>query len=129
RSVHGLEGRGAGLVAQQEVFAMLREIGRDHMAHFGVTAHERIYLDRAGEVIQRHHMPQTQLSWDALFRTFREHFPADRYEGGRNVVGVEYEGAGVLRYADGTREQADVIIGADGIGSQIRAAVVGSESR
>jgi 2-polyprenyl-6-methoxyphenol hydroxylase-like FAD-dependent oxidoreductase len=130
RSINGLEGRGAGLVAQQEVFAMLREVGRDHLAQIGVTAHERIYLDRAGEVIQRHHMPQTQLSWDVLFRTFRELFPADRYEGGRKVVGVEHEGVGVvLRYADGTREQADVIIGADGIGSQVRPAVVGCESR
>jgi len=130
RSVHGLEGRGAGLVAQQEVFAMLREVGRDHLAQFGVTAHERIYLDRAGEVIQRHHMPQTQLSWDVLFRTFRQIFPADRYEGGRNVVGIEHENAGVaIRFADGTRERADVIIGADGIGSQVRPAVVGGQSR
>ncbi len=129
RSIHGLEGRGAGLVAQQEVFAMLREVGRDHLAHFGVTARERIYLDRAGEVIQRHHMPQTQLSWDVLFRTFRELVPPDRYENGRNVVGAEHRGAGVeLSYTDGTREQADVIIGADGIGSQIRPAVAGSRS-
>ncbi len=130
RSVHGLDGRGAGLVAQREVFDMLREIGRVDLGHFGVTANERIYLDREGMIISRQHMPQTQLSWDTLFRTFRALVPAERYQGGISVEGVERDGNGlVLRHADGTSERADLIIGADGIGSRIRAAVAGPDSR
>ncbi len=130
RSVHGLEGRGAGLVAQREVFDMLREIGRDELAHFGVTAEERIYLDRAGAIISRQRMPQTQLSWDTLFRTFRAMIPPDRYQGGVAVDRVERDGAGlILRHADGTSERADLVIGADGIGSRVRAAVAEPDSR
>jgi hypothetical protein len=33
-----------------------------------VVAEERIFLDRTGRVIERHTTPQTQISWDVLFR-------------------------------------------------------------
>ena len=38
RSLTGLDGRGAGLVAQRPVFRLLREIGCNHVARIGVTA-------------------------------------------------------------------------------------------
>ncbi len=49
------------------------------MARVGVTAHERIYLDRSDRIIQTQRTPQTQLSWDVLFRTFRDLVPDARY--------------------------------------------------
>lgn len=130
RSRHGLEGRGAGLVAQEEVFAILREVGFEHVARMGVVARERIYLDQAGGIIHRQQMPQAQLSWDLLFRSFRDLLPAERYQTGRQAVAVEREadGARVL-YADGSAERADIVIGADGIGSVVRTAVAGGGSR
>lgn len=130
RSTLGLEGRGAGLVAQREVFAMLSEAGFDHLASIGVTAHERVFLDRAGEIIQRQQTPQTQLSWDMLFRSFRNLLPDDRYIGGRTITSVTQSTTGAtVHFADGGEERADLVIGADGIGSIVRSAVVGSESR
>lgn len=130
RSVHGLEGRGAGLVAQREVFAILREVGVEHLAHIGVTAHERIYLDHAGQVIHRQRTPQTQLSWDVLFRTFRELLPDDRYHTGRQAVAVVQEPDGArVSYDDGGQEKADLVIGADGVGSTMRVAVSGPHSQ
>jgi len=129
RSVHGLEGRGAGLVAQREVFAMLREVGFEHIAHIGVVARERIYLDRSGQVVQTQRMPQTQLSWDVLFRSFRDLLPDERYVGGRPVVGVTQDAAAAqVHFADGSVETADLVIGADGIGSVVRGAVVGGQA-
>lgn len=129
RSVHGLEGRGAGLVAQREVFDILREVGVEHVAQIGVEARERIYLDHAGTIIHQQHTPQTQLSWDVLFRTFRELLPDARYQIGRRAVDVIPAADGVrVRYADGGDERADLLIGADGIGSAVRAAVSGPES-
>jgi 2-polyprenyl-6-methoxyphenol hydroxylase-like FAD-dependent oxidoreductase len=130
RSTHGLEGRGAGLVAQREVFAMLREAGFDHLARIGVTAHERIFLDRGGQIIQRQQTPQMQLSWDMLFRSFRNLLPDERYIGGRTIAAVTQDAAGaIVHFEDGGEERADLVIGADGIGSIVGGAVVGPESR
>jgi len=44
---------------------------------------------------------------------------------GRTVAGVD---GGTLLFADGARERFDVVVGADGIHSVVRAAVVGDES-
>ena len=130
RSTTGLEGRGAGLVAQREVFDLLREVGTEHVARFGVVAQERIYLDRAGGIIHRQQTPQTQLSWDVLWRAFRDRFPTERYVAGKGVESVVPHEAGVmLRLADGSTQDADIAIGADGIGSVLRAAVAGPLSR
>lgn len=130
RSTRGLEGRGAGLVAQREVFAMLREAGFDHLARIGVTAHERTFLDRSGQIIQRQQTPQMQLSWDMLFRSFRKLLPDERYIGGRKIAAVTQDAAGAtVHFADGGEERADIVIGADGVGSIVRGAVAGPESR
>lgn len=130
RSAHGLEGRGAGLVGQSEVFDILREVGVEHLARVGVTAHERIYLDRSDAIIHRQRTPQTQLSWDILFRTFRERVPDARYRIQDRAVQVRNDASGVcVTYADGQEETADLVIGADGIGSLVREAVSGPHSR
>jgi 2-polyprenyl-6-methoxyphenol hydroxylase-like FAD-dependent oxidoreductase len=42
RSVHGLEGRGAGLLGKRDTFAVLRAAGCEHVARVGVVARERI---------------------------------------------------------------------------------------
>ncbi|WP_029004613.1 FAD binding domain-containing protein [Azorhizobium doebereinerae] len=126
RSSHGLEGRGAGLVAQREVFAILREVGVEHIARIGVIAEERIYFDRDGGIIQSHHMPQTQLSWDLLFRTFRDLLPPGSYVNGAQVTGAsQAPGHAAIHLADGRTHEADLVIGADGIGSVLRADVAG----
>lgn len=130
RSAHGLEGRGAGLVGQSEVVDILREVGVEHLARVGVTAHERIYLDRSDAIIHRQRTPQTQLSWDILFRTFRERVPDARYRIQDRAVQVRNDASGVrVTYADGQEETADLVIGADGIGSLVREAVSGPHSR
>lgn len=130
RSTHGLERRGAGLVAQREVFAMLREAGFDHLARIGVTARERVFLDRDGRIIQRQQTPQMQLSWDMLFRSFRNLLPDERYIGGRTITAVTQDAGGAtVHFADGGEERADFVIGADGIGSIARGAIVGPAPR
>jgi len=75
RSSQGMEGRGAGLVAQREVIDILREIGCERVAQIGVVARERIFLDRQNQVIERHATPQTQISWDRLLAAFRAEMP------------------------------------------------------
>src|SRR6266403_2122759 len=71
RSLTGLAGRGAGLVGQRDIFAILRAVGCEHVAHVGVIALERITFDRDGGVTHRQATPQMQISWDHLYRAFR----------------------------------------------------------
>lgn len=129
RSGGGLAGRGAGLVGQRELFALLRAVGCEHVAHVGVVAHERIFLDRAGEIRHRQATPQMQISWDHLYATMRSKVPDESYALGRTVLGVEQDDTSAgLRFDDGSREDADLVIGADGLGSIARCAVAGKQS-
>jgi len=129
RSKHGLEGRGAGLVGQREIFAILRAVGCEHVARIGVVARERIFLDQGGQIIERHETPQMQISWDILFRSFRERLPDRNYLQGREVVSAsEHGGAAYLTFSDGITVEADLVIGVDGVGSIVRKAVAGDDA-
>lgn len=124
RSRRGLAGRGAGLVGQRDLLHILRLIGCEHVAHVGVVAHERIYLDRDGSVARRLDMPQTQISWDVLFETVASRIAPDAYQLGREVVAVhDGEDQAHISFQDGGTEHADLVIGADGLGSAVRRAI------
>jgi 2-polyprenyl-6-methoxyphenol hydroxylase-like FAD-dependent oxidoreductase len=124
RSVHGLARRGAGLVAQQELFELLHRVGRDDAARVGVVAHERITLSRDGRVVSRDPSPQTQLSWDYLYEVLRSLVPADGYQLSRRVTSVDTtEQDAIIRFESGGAERFDLVIGADGLNSVTRAAV------
>jgi 2-polyprenyl-6-methoxyphenol hydroxylase-like FAD-dependent oxidoreductase len=129
RSVGGLDGRGAGLLGKKETFAILRTAGCEHVARVGVTARERLTFDDAGVAIVRAMAPQSQLSWDYLYRTFRAFMNGDDYVLGRHVVGARQDGqAAFLSFEDGSEEPADIVIGADGNASVVRSAVNGVPS-
>jgi len=131
RSSTGFAGRGAGLVPQQEVFHILREIGVEHLATFGVVSNDRIYLDKSGAVRQRMPMPQMQISWDLLYSAVVANLGAQNYILGKPVKYVrEDAGRSIISFEDGSTETADLVIGADGLGSVVRSAInVDADSR
>jgi 2-polyprenyl-6-methoxyphenol hydroxylase-like FAD-dependent oxidoreductase len=126
RSASGLSRRGAGLVAQQELYDLLHHVA-PHAADVGVVADERIVLDRAGRVVSRDRSPQTQLSWDHLYEVLRALLPAEQYRLAAPVRSVAADTKGIegidLVLADGAREHFDLVIGADGARSIVRQTV------
>ena len=124
RSRNGLAGRGAGLVGQSDLLHILRLIGCEHVARIGVVAKDRIYLNQDGSIAQTVNMPQTQISWDVLFETVASRTAPETYFLDRDIVDVvDGENGAELVFGDGTRETADLVIGADGLGSVMRGAV------
>lgn len=121
RSVHGLAGRGAGLVGQADLARLLAALDDDGASVVGVTARERIVFNRDGEVVERLKTPQTQISWDVLYDAVRKRVPASAYRLGRAVSRVNsYSDKAFVHLADGEVFEADLVIGADGLGSCAR---------
>lgn len=120
KSVHGLRARGAGLVAQDEIFTALDAAGVAPSAVPGVTSVERITLDLRGAIRYRARAEQTQLSWDRLYDGLRGVIPDSRYVLDSPVTDVQ-SGADVVSFVTGDeRHEADLLIGADGAHSRVR---------
>ena len=69
RSPHTLDSRGGGIVLQPDVLHAFHFAGIRPVGALGVASGDRIYLDRAGNVVRRDHQPQTQTSWNMLHGT------------------------------------------------------------
>ncbi|WP_245429127.1 FAD-dependent monooxygenase [Rhodoplanes elegans] len=120
RVATALSGRGAGIVAQDDLIARLRALGLDTTA-LGVEITTRQILERDGSVSDRMECRQTLTAWERLWRLLRDAFPAAHYHGGRGLAGIEQSGTGVVaRFADGGSAHADLLVGADGIRSTVR---------
>jgi 2-polyprenyl-6-methoxyphenol hydroxylase-like FAD-dependent oxidoreductase len=120
-----LTARGAGIVTHPEMRAVLRAAGCDPTRDLGVEVLSRRTLDRSGRVIGEHACPQTLTSWDRVFRMLREKFPAEHYHLGKELTRIEQHAGGVTaHFADGSRADGDLLIGADGFRSTVRGAVL-----
>ena len=115
-----LAGRGAGIVAQQELIARLDKLGLD-TRDLGVAIARRQMLDREGRVTATSVCPQVLTAWERAYRVLRDAFPADRYHRGRNLAAFDQNGRGVVaHFSDGNTAVGDMLIGADGLRSTVR---------
>src|SRR4029077_6486811 len=107
-----LSGRGAGIVAQQELIERLRklELATDAL---GVQITTRKILDRQGRVTEEVHCPQVLTAWERVYRLLRDALPPERYHRGRGLVGFESTiNSVVARFSDGETVAADLLVGA-----------------
>jgi 2-polyprenyl-6-methoxyphenol hydroxylase-like FAD-dependent oxidoreductase len=126
RSSVELVGRGAGITTHPELLEALERSGAG-TRELGVEVERRITLDRDGGVIAEQPLRQILTSWDRLQRLLRETIDQKHYHLGHTFKSVEQDGPGVVvHFAGGNRERADLLIGADGIRSSVRAVVAPS---
>ena len=122
RSGTELAGRGAGIVTHAELHEALRAAGVDPDDNLGVAVEVRRIFDREGRLAAERRLPQIVTSWDRMFRLLRSVFPAADYRLGKEFLRCEPRSGGIVaHFSDGTRAEGDILIGADGIRSTVRA--------
>jgi 2-polyprenyl-6-methoxyphenol hydroxylase-like FAD-dependent oxidoreductase len=117
-----LAGRGAGIISHPELFRVLQIIGVTLDDSYGVDIPLRATYDRSGAMLARLESQQIFTSWGRLYQLLKPAFPAGRYHLGHSFQSLEQDRQGVIaRFAGGGTARGDLLIGADGIRSSVRA--------
>ncbi|MEU4211612.1 FAD-dependent monooxygenase [Streptomyces sp. NPDC026206] len=129
RAPGGLQDRGVGLAVRDERYAELEAAGYIDATMPWVRLTRRTWLtrdggDRAGRRLAQLPFPFRSYNWGSLWRELRTRVPASvDYRQGAAVEQVVPGPHGVgLRLADGREERFDLVVGADGYRSVVRAA-------
>ena len=122
-----LAGRGAGIVTHPELLETLARCGAEVDETIGVEVPARITLDSAGHIIGELPFKQIMTSWGRLYALLKDCLPIDAYHPGHSLERIEETRQGVVaRFENGLRVEGDLLVGADGIRSTVRAQVLPS---
>lgn len=122
RSPHALRGRGGGIVLQPDVTAAFDYAGVAYDDTLGIRSGDRIFLGHSGDVLQRLYMPQVQSSWNQLYAALRRALPDGVIHAGQQLDHFVQDGAAVTaHFTSGHVAQGELLIGADGPSSAVRA--------
>ena len=117
--------RGLGVEARLRKTAFQSPAGISREWDTGAITNE---LRMGDEIEARYGAPYLFLHRADLHAAIEAMVPAGVVQLNRKLSGIEQDGHGVtLAYADGTREQADAVIGADGVHSLVREIMLGPE--
>jgi 2-polyprenyl-6-methoxyphenol hydroxylase-like FAD-dependent oxidoreductase len=116
-----LAGRGAGLGIHEELFAVMRRIGIRVDDSIGVEVRSRIALDRSGSVLCEVPLRGIASAWDSIYRVLRSALPTECRRQGMQLERFEQDARSVTAvFADGSRAEGDLLVGADGVRSTVR---------
>lgn len=127
RSRHDLDSRGGGIVLQPDVVEVFRRSGASlGGGELGVASRYRTVLRPDGTVQSKQFAPQVQTSWSLIYTTLKQAFGEVHYHRGKVLARVEQNaGARTVTafFDDGSSETGDLLIGADGGNSTVRAQI------
>src|SRR5262245_18012914 len=121
RNAEDLTGRGAGISTHPQLIDILRRVGIDFDESMGIKVDTVICLDRNGKTYLQTETARTMSSWGRLYRSLRDPLPAGSYRLGMSLRRVEQDADGVTAiFADGASVRGDLLVGADGVRSNVR---------
>jgi FAD-dependent urate hydroxylase len=134
-----VEPLGAGLVLWSNAVGALRAIGLEHAVHeignplevFSILdAEGRILAETdAGAIAQRIGTPTVAVDRGDLTSALLKALPEGVVQTHRELTGFQHGGNRVIAtFADGTQESGDLLIGADGLRSTVRAQIHGPQA-
>jgi 2-polyprenyl-6-methoxyphenol hydroxylase-like FAD-dependent oxidoreductase len=122
RNDEELASRGVGLGTHPPLIAVLKRAGIDFDESMGITPPRAVCLDRDGKILIEQPTARTLSAWSRLYRALLDPLPAQHYRLGKRLTRVEQDTNSVTAiFADGTRERGDLLVGADGVRSAVRA--------
>ncbi|EDT38373.1 FAD binding domain-containing protein [Burkholderia ambifaria] len=117
-----LDSRGGGIVLQPPIVRAFAFGGVPMPGDTGVDSTDRIYLDEGDRIVQQMRMPQTQTAWNVIYTALKRALPAGVVHAGETFARLDSNGACVTaHFASGRAEHADLLVGADGGRSSVRA--------
>ena len=118
----GLDGRGAGIATHEELFDSMRRAGAKVDSMIGIHIEGRTAVNLDGSLLCHFAYPQILTSWTSLYRRLLAVLPEGVYHLGRDVVDVvDAPDHAAVVFADGSSDEADLVVGADGSWSSVRA--------
>ena len=119
-----MDGRGAGIVTHDALFAGLQRAGLSIDDSLGVPVRQRVALSADGRTEVCIDMPQVLTSWSRLYDLLHQLLPAERYVQGVTVQRIEQHAGGAVVHGQGADGPlswpADLVIASDGIRSAVR---------
>ena len=124
RAVDALVSRGTGIGRHDELEALLAELGLPPGDDAGIVVDGRTGFDHTGRLFYEYAYWQRLTAWNKVFQPLYDAFPRAYYHNGATVTAIEQDkGGAAARTADGRTFEGDIVIGADGFGSVVRATV------
>ena len=122
RNDEELASRGVGLGTHPQLIAILKRAGIDFDESMGITPPRGVCLDGNGRIIIEQPMGRTLSGWSRLYHALLDALPPRTYWFGKRLTRIEQSVDGVTAiFADGSGERGDLLVGADGIRSTVRA--------